>query len=104
MSRDKSCYNCRYRDAVPGSAHSSCRVLRGGEESAEKSADSLEILLAYGEYEITVKDNETGESSPAVKLNPHGVKNGWALWPINFDSVWVDDCVFYTEKEQIKVV
>ena len=27
-----------------------------------------------------------------VKLNPHGVRNGWCSWPINFDPIWVDEC------------
>ncbi len=27
-----------------------------------------------------------------VKLNPHGVRNGWALWPFNFDQIWIEEC------------
>jgi len=27
-----------------------------------------------------------------VKGNAHGIRNGWFLWPINFDPVWLDSC------------
>lgn len=32
------------------------------------------------------------EAGALVDLNPHGVKHGWATWPIDFDPVWVESC------------
>ena len=47
---------------------------------------------------MTVTDKETGLKKPMVSLNDHGVKNGWANWPLNFDPVWVEECLLYNEK------
>jgi len=33
-----------------------------------------------------------------VKLDSHGVKNGWAWWPLNFDPIWVNECKGFKEK------
>lgn len=33
-----------------------------------------------------------------VKGNPHGIANGWFMFPINFDPVWLEKCDGYTEK------
>ncbi len=27
-----------------------------------------------------------------VSADSHGIKNGWFLWPINFDPVWLLTC------------
>lgn len=35
-----------------------------------------------------------------VSLNPHGVANGWCLWPFNFDQIWVDDCNSFKNKNE----
>jgi hypothetical protein len=82
-----NCYNCIYKGDVVGSAHIKCTLL------PDKKA--LFFVLKGGN--ITYKNNE-GEVLPALKLNPHGVKMGWAMWPINFDPTWVDTCIFYKEK------
>jgi hypothetical protein len=95
---EKSCYKCRFRGEVPGSAHSSCRVITENTSNKEKAME-LEILLASHQVEMTVKNTGEPEGEPVVKLNEHGVKNGWAAWPLDFDPIWVQDCRFFTEKE-----
>ena len=30
--------------------------------------------------------------SAKVKMNPHGVQNGWGCWPIDYDPIWVESC------------
>lgn len=90
-----NCYNCRWRGTVPGSAHSSCTVLRPGGTETPESA-KLEILIAAQQVAITNK--ETGEN--LVKLDEHGVKMGWASWPIDFDPIWVESCAFETPKDK----
>jgi hypothetical protein len=38
-----------------------------------------------------------------IKLNPHGVKHGWANWPWNYDPIWIEsDCLGFTAKEEEK--
>ena len=27
-----------------------------------------------------------------VKGNEHGIRNGWFIWPLNFDPVWLVSC------------
>jgi len=27
-----------------------------------------------------------------VEGNPHGIKNGWFRWPLNFDPTWLTKC------------
>lgn len=35
-----------------------------------------------------------------IVINGHGVRNGWAMYPLNFDPIWIEQCNFYKEKEQ----
>lgn len=88
-----NCYSCKFRGSVIGSSHSSCRAIRDSVTDQAK-AQSLEFLLAFGGKEILVN----GKS--AVELDPHGVRNGWASWPIDFDPTWVRSCLFYNDKNQ----
>jgi hypothetical protein len=30
--------------------------------------------------------------SASVSGNPHGIKKGWFIWPLNFDPVWLESC------------
>jgi hypothetical protein len=93
MSRP-NCYNCKFRGEVPGSAHSCCTVLRKPGDENNPHTMMTELGLTTGQ--ITLVNEATQE--PLVKLNPQGVKNGWASWPLDFDPTWVDGCVFETEK------
>ena len=89
-----NCYNCKFRGTVPGSAHSRCNVL-SSTCSDEPKLFELEIMLSTHSVQLTNKD--TGE--PLVKFDDHGIRNGWASWPIDFDPVWIERCVFETKKE-----
>jgi hypothetical protein len=91
---EKKCYSCKFKGTVPGSAHSSCKVI--SENSSDKTkAFELEMLLASHQVQMTDK----GTDEPLVKLNEHGIKKGWANWPLDFDPVWVESCRFFLEKE-----
>lgn len=38
---------------------------------------------------------------PEMTGNPHGIRNGWFLYPFNFDPVWKEKiCSNYTETEK----
>ena len=89
-----NCYDCKFRGNVLGSAHSRCNLL-SSTCSDDSKVFELEILLSTHRVQLTNK--ETNE--PLVKLNNHGIVNGWASWPIDFDPVWVEGCVFETKKE-----
>jgi len=37
---------------------------------------------------------------PTMTGNPHGVRSGWFLYPLNFDPVWKEKlCKTYEEKK-----
>ena len=90
-----NCYNCKFRGTVPGSAHSSCTVLRNPASGEDRNSELIELGLATGNLQLT--DKYTNE--PIVKLDKHGVRNGWANWPIDFDPVWVERCAFETTND-----
>jgi len=57
------------------------------------------ILLSSNvpSLKVELKD-ENGEvihTETCVDVNEHGRKNGWADWPIQFDPIWIDKCVFF---------
>jgi hypothetical protein len=67
------CFNCPYRANVPGSAHSACnhQVIKPG------------VVTAMG-----LIGNPTA-LEPYIKINPIGIRGGWAIYPINFDPTWI---------------
>lgn len=72
--KGNDCYNCPYRRAVVGSAHSECEHPGVGE---------LGFMFALALMQ-NIKAAE-----PAIYINPSGAANGWANWPINFDPIWI---------------
>jgi hypothetical protein len=84
-----NCYNCKFRGGVVGSAHSSCKVIS---ETKVENSLLMEVLLSTHQIRLT------SDGKDIVNLDPHGIKNGWANWPMDFDPVWVTDCKFYVEK------
>lgn len=39
---------------------------------------------------------------PKMKGNPHGVANGWFIYPMLYDPIWMEvECSNYEEKEGI---
>lgn len=87
------CYNCRFRDKIPGDAHIRCTAIKS--VATPEKLVMLELLLSIGKVELINKET----SEPLVKLNAHGVKRGWAAWPLNFDPCWVEACEFFIKKD-----
>ena len=78
MNEKNDCYKCPYREKLPHSAHSKCNVLDG------PFAISISMKVARGE--VTKIDNYEGHS---IEFHPNGVENGWCMWPLDYDPVWV---------------
>ena len=38
-------------------------------------------------------------TTATVEGNPHGIKNGWFLWPSCFDPVWLLSCDGFRARE-----
>ena len=91
------CKNCIYREKALGSTHSYCSFFK---ENGGEDYRSIELLFAGGLYELNATSMDKGEKRPAVTKNPHGVKNGWCNWPLNFDPIWIEDCMLYTKRKR----
>lgn len=46
-------------------------------------------------------DAKNGEIT--VKGNPHGIKKGWFMHPLNFDPVWLEECNGFKAKQSTAV-
>lgn len=82
MERAK-CYTCKYRGNVPGDAHSCCRY----------PGTDVGIFSFFEKANLELMEKLN------IKADPHGIRNGWFLWPSNFDPVWLMNCDGYTAKE-----
>lgn len=83
MKKSKNdCYACPHRGELRGSAHSECKVF-----SDKTFAFDFAVGVSSGEIK-GIHDDE--KDKPIINFDPHGVRNGWCAWPINFDPVWVD--------------
>lgn len=36
-----------------------------------------------------------------VQASEHGIKNGWVMFPFNFDQIWIEKCIGGLTKENI---
>lgn len=83
QSRDRkpNCYACKHRRSLTFDAHSRCTHPRIGETDAIVTP----LLVMHGAASGAMKRLN-------ITLDPHGVKNGWAMWPLNFDPVWLESC------------
>ena len=74
------CYQCPHASPVLGSSHhQACNIL----------GDPVE-LLAYTQI--------TNSNPLEIKGNQHGIDSGWFTWPIDFDPVWLEHCLFAKHK------
>lgn len=91
------CLNCKFRGEIPGSAHSCCEVTQHIPALSKVKSAMLDVALLTGKAKI-----KSGDGSSAVELNPHGVKNGWASWPLDFDPIWITKCELFKPKAKTK--
>lgn len=84
-AEQNACYSCVHRREIPGDAHSRC-----GHPAVPQADPLVEIMALMGGRLLAGPMPVTG--GPKVKGNPHGIRNGWFNWPLNFDPVWLDSC------------
>jgi len=75
------CYKCKYRGSIPGDAHSCCNY----------PGNKTGILDMF-------RQTSNNRAKLNIKANPYGAKNGWFMWPVNFDPVWLENCNGFTPK------
>ena len=89
------CYKCKHRGEVPGSAHSRCNHPEAKQqmEAMGPMAELIGLLGKRGPGLPLV-------SSLGIKADAHGIKNGWFVWPANFDPVWLEACNGFDSKRE----
>jgi hypothetical protein len=71
-----NCYQCKYRGNVPGDAHSCCTY-------PENDTGILSMFASI---------NAENAKKLNVTADPHGIRSGWFMWPVNFDPIWLLTC------------
>jgi hypothetical protein len=100
------CYDCTYRETVPGSVHSAC-----GHPATERLKANPMVALAgtlgkRGGPELLALAEKQGvgvqRAADALNIRAHfhGIKNGWFVWPVNFDPTWLENCDGFTASER----
>jgi hypothetical protein len=84
------CYKCVYRGEIPGDAHSRCK--HPEVKVDDNPFGALVDMLGGKTQEAARKLN--------IKGNPQGIRNGWFMWPANFDPVWLENCDGFKEREK----
>jgi hypothetical protein len=82
-----NCYNCIHRKELGWSAHSQCSALKTIRGIESLKPEMVNMLIRSGKVKV-----------PGVKFHKHGIANGWAEWPSNFDPVWLEECKYYEKK------
>ena len=80
-----NCYECKFREDLPGDCHSRC---------VHPSIFGTGILALLGRDEDAIK----------VEGNEHGISHGWFYWPLNFDPVWMKSCTGFEEISKPEVI
>lgn len=99
MSEKTNCYTCIHRGQVVGSAHSCCKheMFQIPELKKIMIMQLLQGRLNVNPSCIVLTDTETDEKQPLQDFNPHGIRNGWVIFPMNFDPVWLNKCWLHEE-------
>lgn len=76
------CYKCKYRGDLPGDTHSCCQYPGN----------------KIGMFDFFSEENTKNIEKLNIKADSHGVRNGWFMWPINFDPIWLLNCDGFTPR------
>ena len=102
--RDK-CYTCRHRRPLPGSAHSACHHPATAATHRSPFMQLAGTVGKRGGAELAAMAQAFDEGPAGamhtlgVEFAPQGVRNGWAVWPVNFDPVWLVRCTGYEKAD-----
>ena len=83
-----NCSLCRYRGDIPGDAHSCCH------HPLVKQDDNPFGALV----DMLAGKNDAASAALHIQGDPCGIRNGWFLWPANFDPIWLVNCDGFTPK------
>lgn len=88
------CYQCKYRQSIAGDTHSRCTVLQT--KTGIKDGEVLAAAVMMQDSEISLP-----EHGLRVAGEEHGVREGWFVWPLNFDPVWLRECTGFEKANEV---
>lgn len=91
----RTCYDCVYREALPGDTHSACRHPLTAAVHADQFSKMLALFGKRAGMAFVPAAAHVAEEL-GIAAVPHGVAGGWFLWPVNFDPVWLVACEGFT--------
>ncbi|HNR25981.1 MAG TPA: hypothetical protein PKI66_04630 [Methanobacteriaceae archaeon] len=92
MNMSNACLTCKHRGSVPNSRHSSCRHPRVDYLMGDH--ESLHTLMYHM---IISKRVPYLFDDLRVDFEADAIEACWALWPFNFDPLWLVNCTGYEE-------
>jgi hypothetical protein len=88
------CSKCKFNGGiVPGSGH---HIKCDFPENFTK--DSFTPLLTMAQVVRHHQSPFYKDSTDTPVFSAHGIKNGWCDWPMQFDPIWVKECLLYEPK------
>jgi hypothetical protein len=92
MENEKAkCLTCMYRGPVPHSRHSSCHHPRVDDIMGDHDTLAKLIDLLAGGITPNFFDDLR------IEITEGAIESRWALWPFNFDPVWIESCTGYMD-------
>ena len=91
-----NCYECKYREEIPGDAHICCNHPSVKIAKDDPMGQILASLAGVGLVDpINAKSGKLN-----IEGNPQAIQKGWFNWPWNFDPVWLENCDGFEPKER----
>lgn len=79
------CYKCYFRGSIPGDAHSCCKFYG----------------LKSDMFDYVMPENQIMSQVLNIKVNAYGMRNGWVMFPVNFDPRWIINCYGFLDKTNL---
>jgi len=81
-----NCHQCIHRGSIPGDAHLCCR------HPAIPKHDLMMglMMIIAGDPGVQIAMQKLN-----IRIDEYGFRQGWAYWPYNFDSTWINNCDGY---------
>lgn len=81
------CKDCKHKTILHHTHHISCNFIN----SQEHKFALFGFLIEFGTIplNISIKIEKVQYTIPFIEIDLHGLKNGWANWPLEFDPIWI---------------
>lgn len=95
-----NCHKCKHHDTNLGTYHLICKHPKVGlSDSADNPLANVLAIFASVHRCPPQVDADTAISM-GITISEHGLRNGWANWPWNFDPIWIKTCNCYEDQKE----